>query len=273
MMTKKIIISLSRSLLISIIFIGASYNIILGNKEVEYQKLDIIIFPGEETVELTDSPLIKFRDGSKNNKKLIYKIGTIIDSIHNNTLTKCKIQKMKGRVPYEVKKDINSNSITLSLSSTNILDLKICKDEIIDEIELVFEDQRAQILGRFFQHKKYKFDYEVSQRSFAIFSGLQNLVTSGKQTDKQILEIFEQLKQQAIDYQNNLYDLSEQKIKDFKFLKSIDYKFLTVKEDKVTRKQSLVILVFFSLFILLTLLDIKFIQKLSLRKIINKFFK
>ena len=113
----------------------------------------------------------------------------------------------------------------------------------------------------------------MSQRSFAIFSGLQNLVTSGKQTDKQILEIFEQLKQQAIDYQNNLYDLSEQKIKDFKFLKSIDYKFLTVKEDKVTRKQSLVILVFFSLFILLTLLDIKFIQKLSLRKIINKFFK
>jgi len=272
-MIKSIILSISRSLFVSIILIGASYNIILGDKEVQFHQLSIFVNPNNETIAFSDSSYIKFIDGSNNGEKLIKKVSAIINAIHSNTLAKCKLQKVDGRVPYEVKKDINNSFITLNLNSPNILDLEICKDEVINKIKLMFEDERAKLLQAFNEHKSYKLNYEVSMQSFSIFSNLQQLLLSGKKSENEILELHEKFTQQTIDYQNKLYKISEQKIRDFIFLSSINYEFSTIKENKASREQSLVILVFFSLFILLTLLDIKFIQKLSLRKIIYKFFK
>ena len=124
-MIRSIILSISRSLFVSIIFIGASYNIILGDKEVQFHQLSIFVNPNNETITLSDSSYIKFREGSDNGEKLIKKVSTLINAIHNNTLEKCKLQKVDGRVPYEVKKDINQSFVTLNLNSPNILDLEI----------------------------------------------------------------------------------------------------------------------------------------------------
>jgi hypothetical protein len=271
-MTRSIILSISRSLLVSIIFIGIFYNTILGDKKVEFHQLKIDIYPNPLAIVLSDTSTLIFKMDSSNLEKLIKQIKILINDLHKDNLGKCKLQKKDGRVPYSVERDSITNNVTLTLSSPSILDLENCKDVVINKIELIFEDERNQVLESFAQQKAYKYEYELTQKSFSIFSNLQQLIILGQSEENEVKELYEKFREQTIVYQNKLYDLSEQKIKDFNFLQSIDYRFSKIQETKFSRSQSLVVLVFFSIFILLTLLDIKFIQKLSLKRIIDKFF-
>ena len=75
--------------------------------------------------------------------------------------------------------------------------------------------------------------------------------------------MYEKLTQKFIDHQDLIYGLAEKKIKTFNFLKSTEYEFNKTTETNISR-DSVYIMLFFGLFIILFLLDLNLFQNITI---------
>ena len=275
-MIKVISFSIIRSLFVTIIIAILFYSIIHDDREVEFNRLILTIYPNYQDIKVQQQPLIKFIDSTKNTNKVLYEIRYLISNLHTYDTMKCKLAKIDGRVPYIVDRNKNLNKITLKLRSLDLSSLEICKEELISNIEMIFENHRNELLASLNEQKNFYVPYQAEQEAYKIFTSLSYLINEINQDDSKnsdLLMMYEKLTQKFIDHQDLIYGLAEKKIKTFNFLKSTEYEFNKTTETNISRRDSVYIMLFFGLFIILFLLDLKFVQKISLfefaKKILN----
>ena len=78
------------TIIIAILF----YSIIHDDREVEFNRLILTIYPNYQDIQVQQQPLIKFIDSTKNTNKVLYEIRYLISNLHTYDTRSVNLQKL-----------------------------------------------------------------------------------------------------------------------------------------------------------------------------------
>ena len=229
-----------------------------------------------------DNPTkIEFKIDGQNDYFVLKEIEKLVLGVHEyGSIGQCKLEKIKSRVPYTLTKESKYYAnIKLKLLSKNKSNLEKCIIEVNNRVNNFFEERRAILLKEFNELQSYNMKYlaETHALETLLQMGMFTLPNTTTNQDVNLNQdrkkIFDQISNNFLNYQLTLDKQARDRIAKHMFIKNSKVDISIDDENSFNKLSPFMILTCFFLIVIFTLIDLIFIKKIKLKRILNKLFR
>ncbi len=282
-MVKIVFFSTIKATIFSIIITLIAYNIYSPLKKDPIYKLEMVFEPNEKILIINpDNPTkIEFKFDGQNDYFILKEIEKLVLGVHEyGSIGQCKLEKIKSRIPYTLTKESKYYSnIRLKLLSRNKSNLEKCVIEVNNRINNFFEERREILLKEFNELQSYNMKYLAETHALETLLQM-GMFTLPNTTNKQDVDlnqdrkkIFDQISNNFLNYRLTLDKQARDRIAKFMFIRHSKVDISIDDKNNLNKLPPFMILTCFFLIVMFTLIDLIFIKKIKLKRILKNLFR